>query len=290
MNFIICDPFTENHTFFVNSLNLYLLELGHQSIIIKELKQNNILLNNEIFILFLNPYYLKDKNIKNKINEVSKFYKYKILYITEPIYYEIENKVYIELIHIFNPYCLWTYTYNNLNKLRIVQNIFKIEPVYNDSYYFINLESNKRITDKIVFIGNINDSRKIILDQFENKLVHIDNIWTKNEWISLLNKYLFYINIHRRNECLCFETLRCFPILANGGIVFSERSNMLDEEEYKEYNIIFCEKEDIVSRIHTFLENKNINYKDIYEKTMKFRKDKAQSTKLIEYIEFHHKL
>jgi len=234
---------------------------------------------------------MKNKKITYELQNINKTYKYKILYITEPINYEIEKKVYLDLIYILKPYCLWTYTYNNFNKLKTYLNMFYVPPIYNESYNLIDitLESLKeRINDKIVFIGNINENRIEILQPFQDKLVAINNVWDQSGWKSITKKYLFYINIHRRNGCKSLETLRCIPILANGGVILSEDCNELDKEKYKDYNIYFYKKEDLLS---IFLDKiKNIDYEEIYNKTILFRSTQANINDLTKYIEFHNNL
>jgi hypothetical protein len=230
---------------------------------------------------------MKNKTITSTLQNINKTYKYKILYITEPINYIIEQKVYLDLINIVKPYCLWTY--NNCNKLKTYLNIFHIPPIYNESYNLTNptlISLKKKINDKIVFIGNINENRIKILQQFQDRLLIIDNMWDKTNWINTLNKYLFYINIHRRNGCKSLETLRCVPILANGGVIFSEDCNELDKDKYKDYNIYFYKKEELLS---IFLDkSKNIDYEEIYKKTILFRT--THSHDLTKYIEFHNNL
>jgi len=289
MKFILCDPFTHNHYFLTQSLYFEFINKGFECTIINTLLQNIESNINSIFILIINPYFMKNKIIIDQIQNINKIYKYKILYITEPITYIIEQKVYLDLINIVKPYCLWTY--NNFNKLKTYLNIFHIPPIYNESYNlsdstFKSLKT--RINDKIVFIGNVNENRLQTIEKFEDKLVVINDIWTQTEWANILNKYLFYINIHRRNGCKSLETLRCIPILANGGVILSEDCNELDKEKYKDYNIYFYKKEDLLS---IFLDKiKNIDYEEIYNKTILFRSTQANINDLTKYIEFHNNL
>ena len=70
-------------------------------------------------------------------------------------------------------------------------------------------------------------------------------------------------------NCKSFEAFRIIPILANGGVIFSERCNDEEEQEYKDYNIIFVERKDLYSTFKKYKEN--INYDDILRKTLLFR-------------------
>lgn len=291
MKFILCDLFTQNHQFLTQSLYFEFINRGFECIIINSLIQNIESNINSIFILIINPYFMKNKTITSTLQNINKKYKYKILYITEPINYIIEKKVYLDLINILKPYCLWTYTYNNFNKLKTYLNMFYIPPIYNESYNLTNpilISLKEKINDKIVFIGNINENRKPTLKKFQDKLITIDNLWNESDWKNILNKYLFYINIHRRNGCQSLETLRCIPILANGGVIFSEDCNELDKEKYKGYNIYFYKKEELLS---IFLDKiKNIDYEEIYKKTILFRTTQDNINDLKKYIDFHNNI
>jgi hypothetical protein len=223
-------------------------------------------------------------------------FKYKILYLSEPINYIIEKKVYIELINKLKPYCLWTYTNDNLNKLnfnsslkKLISNTYKIFPNYNNTYNFLDLKNiETKNTENIIFLGNINDNRIETCNTFKNKLINMKDVWTKEGWSEILNNNLFYLNIHRRNNCKSFEAFRIIPILANGGFIFSERCNEIDENIYKDYNIIFVEKKDLYN---TFIEYiKNINFEEIRIKTIMFRKNMQENIELDKYLYFHEKI
>ena len=287
MKFILYDPFTHNHYFLTQSLYFEFINRGFECTIINSLIQNIESNINSIFILIINPYFMKNKTIISTLQNINKTYKYKILYITEPITYIIEQKVYLDLINILKPYCLWTY--NNFNHLKTYLNIFHIPPIYNESYNLTNptiISLKEKINDKIVFIGNINENRLQTIEQFSDKIITLNNIWSPSEWTTILNKYLFYINIHRRNGCKSLETLRCIPILANGGVILSEDCNELDKDKYKDYNIYFYKKEDLLS---IFLDKiKNIDYEEIYNKTILFRTTHTHN--LTKYIDFHNNL
>jgi hypothetical protein len=291
--FIIYNPISELFTFYINYLVLELNNRNIDTLIINEIKinQSKYIFNykNDIILIIINPHYIFDYiNIKNEINFISANFSYKILYLSEPINFIIEKKVFTDLIKSINPYVLWTYTYENFCKINCYQKIFNISPSYNNEYNLcdISIENLKnRNNSNILFIGNINENRKIITSTFSDYLINISNAWLKEEWITILNNNLFYLNIHRRVNCKSFESFRIVPILANGGIIFSERVNTIDEEKYKDYNIIFVNKEDLLKK---FLEyKKNIDYTLIYEKTLLFRNQKNYYKDLDKYLEYH---
>jgi hypothetical protein len=294
-NFIIYNPKTRLFDFFIESLiielykrNIITININSESIIIN-LSDKNINYNIDVILIIINPHFIFDyKNIYEDIDKISKLFKYKILYLTEPINFIVEKKVYLELINFIKPYCLWTYTNQNFNKINTYLKYFKIFPNYNNAYNFseinINNIKNKDINN-IIFIGNINENRIDICNKFNKLLINKIDMWTLKEWKELLSNNLFYLNIHRRNNCKSFESFRIIPLLANGCIIFSEKCNINEENIYEKYNIIFCKKDNIYE---TFIKYKeNINYEDILQKTLLFRKDMIKNEDIDKYINFH---
>ena len=292
MNFIIYNPKTQLFDFFINSLKIELDKRNIKTTILHDEELNfNTINTKDIILIIINPHFIFDyKNICETINKINKFYKYKILYLTEPINFIVEKKVYLELIKLIKPYCLWTYTNENFNKINTHLNLFKVFPNYNDAYNFIeiNIENIKcKNINNIIFIGNINENRRSTCNKFGNLLINRTNTWSFEEWKELLSGYLFYINIHRRNNCKSFESFRIIPLLANGCVIFSENCNEDEKEIYKEYNIIFCEKENLYNEFIKYKEN--INYEKILDKTHLFRKNMINNIELDKYIDFHCK-
>jgi hypothetical protein len=295
MRFIIYNPKTELFTFFVNSLIEELNKYDIKDIYHIRDDKINVLsdIQSDIILILLNPHFIFDyKEISSELDKISKIYKYKILYITEPINFLVEKKVYQEIIKKINPYCLWTYTKENFNKVNTYLKTFKIYPSYNESINIVNISLENIITrninKKIVFIGNITQNRKSITEIFlnNNTLIHYDNKWNKEEWTHILKNNLFYLNIHRRINCKSFETFRINNILANGGYVISERCNVEEEEYYSKYNIIFVERSLLYD---TFINiSKSIDYNDIYQKAILFRENMLHNNfDLDEYIKYH---
>jgi hypothetical protein len=294
-NFIIYYPKTNLFDFFIESLciefnnrNINCIKVNTEDIIIN-LSDKNINYNIDIILIIINPHFIFDyKKIQNEINKISKLFKYKILFLTEPINFIIEKKVYLDLVNFIKPYCLWTYTNENFYKINTYLKYFKIFPNYNNAYNFteinINNIKNKNINN-IIFIGNINQNRIDICNKFNELLLNKTNMWILEEWKELLNNNLFYLNIHRRKNCKSFESFRIIPLLANGCVIFSENCNNYEEKIYQEYNIIFCEKNNLYDTFIKFKEN--INYQNILEKTFLFRKKMLENKDLDEYIKFH---
>ena len=284
-NFIIYNPKTKLYDFFINSL---IIELSKRNInTINFNDADNINYNVDIILIIINPHFIFDyKNIYEEISEIAELFKYKILYLTEPINFLVEKNVYNELIKFIKPYCLWTYTFENFKKINTYLHYFKIFPNYNVAYNFgeVNNIKNKNINN-VIFIGNINENRIDICNKFGELLINKTDLWTYEQWKELLNNNLFYLNIHRRNNCKSFESFRIIPLLANGCVIFSEECNHIEEKIYEDYNIIFCKKEDLYD---TFIKYKeNINYKNILEKKILFRENMCENKELDKYIDFH---
>jgi hypothetical protein len=131
MNFIIYNPKTQLFDFFINSLKIELDKRNIKTTILHDEELNfNTINTKDIILIIINPHFIFDyKNICENINKISKLYKYKILYLTEPINFIVEKKVYLELIKLIKPYCLWTYTNENFKQF--------IDTCYAMSFSFI---------------------------------------------------------------------------------------------------------------------------------------------------------
>jgi len=288
MKLIIYNPATHLFDFFIDSLKY---ELLNRNIEILFYNKDSYYENNIPILIIVNPHFIFDyKEIHETIINISKYYKYKILYLTEPLNFIIEKKVYNDLIKIIKPYSLWTYSKENFNKLNTLGKYFKIFPNYNESYKFIDLTYDNlkaRSLENILFIGNITESRSWIKSIFSN-LININNCWSKEEWTNIINNHLFYLNIHRRVNCKCFESFRIIPLLANGCVIFSEYCNETEMEEYKDYNIIFCKSEELYSNYINYI--KNIDYNEIFRRALLFRSFMNVNKDLDDYINYHNNL
>jgi hypothetical protein len=287
INFIIYNPKTNLFDFFIESLKIELKKYDEFLIIQQYSETSNDSSNSVIFIL-INPHFIYDyKEIQEDIKNINKKYKYKILYITEPINFIVEKKVYTELINLIKPYCLWTYTNYNFNKINTYLKMFKIFPNYNSAYYLTEISIDiikKKKINHIFFIGNINENRRDTCNQFRDFIINKRDMWFIDDWKEILNNNLFYLNIHRRNNCKSFEAFRIIPLLANGVVIFSENCNKEEEEIYEKYNIIFCKKEELYSKFMCYKEN--IDYGDILKRAILFREDFIKDD-LEKYILFH---
>ena len=282
MSIIFYDPITKLHNLFISSLIYELNKNNHIYEIINkiEIDYNNYDLEQDIIIIFLNPQFLKThKNIYEEFIKISNNFRYKIYYITEPLNYLIDIKVWETYIKILRPYKLLTYTNENLNKLKVYQSITKLCPKFNNYIdicdYSIETIKNKNI-DKIIFMGIMNTHRESIFKNMDNKIIVKNNIWSIDEFQDIMINNLFFINIHRRNGCKCLEYLRIVPLLANGCIVISELCNEEDMNELKDYNIYFCDKANILETYYNILKNIKYNqtyYDEIYKKVNKFRQE-----------------
>ena len=265
MKHLIYDPFTENHTFLVNSLihNLDLFNYKSEKISKITNKQNGI------FIVFINHMFLIENN--SAIDDYQELLKkrHKILYITEPIELIIEKKFYNKIINELKPLKVLTYCEENLTKIRPICNYIN-QYIINENYLkFIDVNApflQKKDLTKIVFIGKLNDYRNKIKDIFKDDLIIIENKYKKEEWIEIISKYQYFINIHRRPNSKCLETMRIIPLLYNGCSIISEHVNFKEEKYLKNNNIYFCNLEKMKVM---FDEIKNIKLDEIISNTKK---------------------
>lgn len=285
MNFYIYNPETKLFDFFIDSLKI---ELNKNSINMLHYDNSSLSINkcSDIILIIINPQFIFDyKHISTTIDNINIKFKFKILYLTEPINFLVQKKIYLDIIKRINPYCLWTYTFENFKKININLNTFKIFPTFNNAYNFVNIDNTTSKNSKnIIFFGNINENRKELCDQFNNYLINIIDCWTQEGWTNILKNNLLYLNIHRRLNCKSFESFRIIPILANGGVIFSERCNEKEEKEYEKYNIIFIEKNKLYDTFLNYINN--INYDTIYNKALLFRNNVVKDD-LDKYLFFH---
>ena len=257
----IYDPFTKLHKFIINNIK-YELEEYFDIFIINHIEEIDC-----IIIIFINFHFIKDNLIKDDYSKLIEN-KYNILYITEPINFIVEKNIYNRIIREIHPILLLTYSFGNSNKLKIKQKLIKFYPINKNYFSFSKLNNlSNKDNEKVVFIGKINDNRSYIKDLFKDRLIIIDDKWTEHEWVNIIDKYLFFINIHRRKGCKCLETMRIYPLLYNGCVVFSENVNEKEMEIYKEYNISFCESKLLLESINNY----NVDFDKIKNKTLKFR-------------------
>jgi hypothetical protein len=241
-------PFDHLHDFLVESLvyamNAESTKHGDE-LIQRDFQENDIL------VYVMHPLYmLKNEEMLLWKKVLNQKRMKKILYISEPLTLMIERKTYQYLLREYQISEIWTYTKGNLSLFTPLyrQPFFRMAPFYNPYFDWIDKDWEKyqrRRRDKIVFIGNLSNARKGILEEMGEDVVHITNIWTKEDWKRVLEEYLYFVNIHRIPKCGCMETLRILPILANGGIVLSEKVNEGEMEEMRDINLYFEERENI---------------------------------------------
>ena len=266
--YFIYNPFPDNHFFFVECLKLY---YQSKSIHIQEISVINNNDKDELntyFILINHMYFIENKEAKQDLHFI-KHKKNKILYITEPIELLIEKQYYQKLISNLKPQTIYSYCEENRNKIKTFIPIDIFYPINKEYLTFTSFNTqlfNKRIKDKIVFIGKINDYRNRLKDIFQDDLVIIENKYKKDEWLTILNTYQFYVNVHRRPNSKCFEAFRCIPLLMNGGIILSEHVNEEDEKKYKNTNIYFCKLEEMKTLFNSI--KLNNSFGTIFEKIL----------------------
>ena len=98
MKLIIYNPVTHLFDFFIDSLKYELLNRNIETILYHK---DTYYENNNPILIIVNPHFIFDyKEIYDTIINISKIFKYKILYLTEPINFIIEKKVYNDLIKL----------------------------------------------------------------------------------------------------------------------------------------------------------------------------------------------
>ena len=261
MEFLIYDPFTENHTFLINNFKENMTIFNNVTKRIIDIDNNEK--DKRTYIIFINHMFLiENKKAQEDYQKLIKK-KNKILYITEPIELIIEINFYKKIINELKPRKVFTYCEENLLKLNLLCKYQKIYPINKKYLSFIDINGplyNKKDLTKIVFIGKMNDYRNKIKDIFGDDLIIFEDKYKKDEWIEILTKYQYFINIHRRPNSKCFEMMRIIPLLYNNATIISEHVNKKEEEEFQNKNIYFCEIEEMKNK---FDEIKKSNFSEI---------------------------
>ncbi len=259
--FYLINPFPKLHLFLVECIERELIRKGNNVINCYSLEmaynEQTWMKQGDILILFIHPLYLlKNSEMMNFMENEKVLRCQRILYITEPLTLSLDRMGYQQILKKYKIYDLWTYTEANRvlfkpTKIHPFRTFHRISPLYNETFNWLSLEEDggERDRDKLVFIGNMSVSRKkVIEDCFDEeieKIEHKTEIWTKEEWKEMLRERRFYLNLHRIPGCPCLEYLRIIPILSNGGVVISERCNEVEMNELRNYNIFFCDREQI---------------------------------------------
>ena len=121
----------------------------------------------------------------------------------------------------------------------------------------------------------MNEYRNQLKDIFKEDLVIIEDKFSKEEWIEIIKKYQYFVNVHRRPNSKCFESLRLIPLLYNQCAIISEHVNKKEEEYFKNENIYFCELSEMknkfeeikkvsINKIVNKVYNKNINMEKFF--------------------------
>ena len=249
MKYYIYDPFTENHVFLVNNLKLNIEYFNYKVELIKSI--NNEENNNDYYIILINHMFLIENenakiDYKNLLNK-----KNKILYITEPLELMIEIKFYDKIIKELKPKKIFTYCEENLKKIKTFIPYYNLYPINHHYLQFIQPSLSlikKKNLNKIVFIGVMNDYRNQLKKIFDEDLIIIENKYKKEEWIKIISEYQYFVNVHRRPNSRCFESLRIIPLLYNKCTVISEHVNENEELFYKNKGIYFCKIEEMANK------------------------------------------
>ncbi len=266
-NWILFDPIQPLHMMLCDSIKNHIEQIdksnkvfiiSEPSLKLLDTRNNDFAVGNTIFIVVLNYHFWNtDQSIKQMIKTISQRFKYKILYITEPTFYMAEKKIYQMFIKELNPFCLWSYTTENKNALSFIKHIpqMTIRPFVNPTYCWNSNNKindnptrtiNKKRTDKIVFIGIPNEYRLSIINQFpKDEILIIEDVYSYEGWKSIVEEYLFFLNIHRRESSKHLEMLRLVPLLANHCFVLSEHGLEEEEKLFSTDLIKFVDKESI---------------------------------------------
>ena len=288
----IYNPKTQNHLFLIEMIKQQLQSYSIPVQEIHEIQETQTIIQDKqdhIYMVFLNFYFLLDNLKIQKEFQFLSQQKYKILYITEPIQFLIDKHLYQTQIRKLRPNLIFTYSQENCKLFTNQFPMIRFYPIDHHYLNFSNINSAQDLQQKdassLLFIGKLNEYRKNILcsPSFKNVKI-IEDAWTKDSWITLLKKHLFFVNLHRIKENKCLELMRIVPILYNGGIVISSVVNQEEMKEFTDYNIYFCDKDKDIYDMYLHIKQ-TLNYEEVYQKMILFRqKENNDIGKIIQYL------
>lgn len=292
----LLDPFERLHEFLSKSILFIYKQNGFDVHYIHFMEENvdfsNIMIEkDDIWIYIVHPIYLtKNECIKKWRDYVNTKPVKRILYITEPLSMMIDRNLYQKLFIDYRIAEIWTYTMNNVRifQPRYGQKYRRVAPFCNPEIEWIEPkieEYEGREDHKIVMIGNMTKQRKEILDEFGDRIEHRTDLWEREDWINVLRKNVFYVNLHRIPKCKCLETLRVNIILANGGIIISEKVNEEEMREYEGMNIYFEERNKMKEKWEEIREDYKRDKIIYFQKWIYFLKMKRMEKEMENVIE-----
>jgi len=218
--------------------------------------------------------YNKNKELIDTINGIGCHY---VLYQSEPK--DIQD-IYTNIYNKLNVTEIWTYTHDNMincdQKYRFIPPLYT--PYYEKNTVIMNSLINKN-RDTLVFMGNITEYRKPILNELKKyKFFSIKNtIFTPERYKELYKRNLFFINLHRRDH-LSTEFFRITSILSNCCVIISEHCNKEDEKLLENTNIYFVNKNEILNKYYDL--RKSLSNEDIFTKFNNY-KNKCNQNKYL---------
>jgi hypothetical protein len=248
--FFILNPFDQIHTFFCESVEYGIS--GSKCILTMDIALLISYQKEDVVLFVIHPLHiLQNQECISLFQMIQKSQCKMILYVSEPLTLLYDKHAYKKILSTYRFCQFWTYTLSNQITLRkmihplLSERVHLVYPYF--EYFNWILPKFEKKTDQILWIGNLTESRKTVFKNWEEDIewIHMKEIWTKKDWTNLLEKYLYFINIHRIPKCPCLETFRIIPILANGGIVISEEVNEEEMNKWNGMNIYFGKREEL---------------------------------------------
>lgn len=227
------------------------------------------------------------------VNSLEKFPKKYIVYNFEQL---ITNRMWDKSFYkkLQNALYVWDYSLENVNHLKK----YEIEAIHVPLGYCpsFEFEKNKNRNIDILFLGTMNNYRLLnLLDiTLKTKL--------KNEFAKLIceencfgKKYEDYIgrskiglNMHFYNGPTILEVTRIIPMVINGCLVISEKSNDEYYDKMLKDIVIFSKIENFYKVCHKYLNDEGKMKKQIEKSLEKIKKnsyiDHIKNTKIIEIL------
>jgi hypothetical protein len=211
------------------------------------------------------------------------------------IIYNLEQLIFQTWDHIItkwkNAIQIWDYSIKNIqytqsNFLHIHKKHILVHLGY--SPFYIIDKNHSQNENNIIFIGNISNRRRDIVNQIPNSLF-ISNVYFNN-YSDVLLKYNKFLNIHYRTPAI-LEIVRILSLVCNEKIIFSEKSCDDDLDNMFKDVIFFIDINNISSSF-----NENVSFPftsfELFKQNHSFQKYLEKGLLQIPFSFFHfqHKL
>jgi len=182
-----------------------------------------------------------------------------------------------------NAMCVWDYSYFNANfLLGMGVNVGAVIPFGYHSILTKPLLTSAVESTDVLFYGAPNPRRNAIMHSLRENRVNVKYISDYSCWDARLaweiQRAKIVLNVHFYTEPSVLEQSRIAPLLANGKLIISERSDDARSDELFADCVVFCGEHEIATTCRQYLENSELRVQRAKSAFDKFCSDFSYSS------------